>query len=178
MPDYFACEGLDPNYAYNRLVEAPHPKYSGILRYGIEKVVEPYVKEMTYVPNRSNKISEYMTKHWPQLSNVKGVWVVGSTAYMLADDRVPNGDLDLICADEKVLAEVIQLIATTKDALTKTYMGGDRVYSQGRQVDAWTLQPGQTIDDAIKGFSSTHPQARVAFEISTGRLIVYPNEHA
>lgn len=170
---------------YGRLEEAPHPKYfanQGLeLLHLIDSTIQlatgkPYVKEMTYVANKANRISEYMAHNWPQLQDVKGVWVVGSTAYMLADGREPKGDLDLICADDLVLMQVIDLIASTKDALTKTYLGGERVYNGGRQVDVWTLQPDQTIDAAIKGFSSTHPQARVAYEIATGKLIVYPNE--
>jgi hypothetical protein len=135
-------------------------------------------KEMVDVPNRANRIHSYMLGHWPQLINEKGVWVVGSTAYMLSENREPrdNGDLDLICQDAATVERVCKMIGTS-DQHTKTYMGGERIYSGGRQVDVWPLNKGQTIDDAILGFSSTHPQARVAYELATGKLTVYPNEN-
>lgn len=136
----------------------------------------PYLKEMTNVPNRANRIHSYMLEHFPQLVNEKGVWVVGSTAYMLADGREPKQghDLDLICQDNNTLVRVLKLLGS-EDTSTKTYMGGDRMYTNGRQIDVWTLKERQTIDDAINGFSSTHPQARVAYELATGKLTVYPN---
>lgn len=135
-------------------------------------------KEMVDVPNRANRIHSYMLGHWPQLINEKGVWVVGSTAYMLSENREPkeDGDLDLICQDASTVERVCKMIGT-EDQYTKTYMGGERIYSSGRQVDVWPLNRGQTIDDAILGFSSTHPQARVAYELATGKLTVYPNEN-
>lgn len=134
-------------------------------------------KEMVNVPNRANRIHSHMLQHWPQLVNEKGVWVVGSTAYMLSEGREPkeNGDLDLICQDAATVERVSKLIGSS-DMATKTYLGGERLYSSGRQVDVWPLNKGQTIDDAILGFSSTHPQARVAYELATGKLTVYPNE--
>jgi hypothetical protein len=134
-------------------------------------------KEMVHVPNRANRIHSYMLQHWPQLINEKGVWVVGSTAYMLSENREPkdSGDLDLICQDIATVKRVCKLVGT-EDMSTKTYLGGERTYSNGRQVDVWALNKGQTIDDAILGFSPTHPQARVAYELATGKLTVYPNE--
>ena len=139
------------------------------------KAILPYVKEMTNVPNRANRIHSYMLEHFPQLVNEKGVWVVGSTAYMLADGREPKQghDLDLICQDNDTMVRVLKLLGS-EDTSTKTYMGGDRMYTNGRQIDVWTLKERQTIDDAINGFSSTHPQARVAYELATGTLTGYP----
>jgi len=144
---------------------------------GIYTGKEPLTtKEMVNVPNRANRIHSYMLQYWPQLINEKGVWVVGSTAYMLSENREPkdNGDLDLICQDVDTVKHICKLVGT-EDMSCKTYLGGERIYSNGRQVDVWPLNRGQTIDDAILGFSATHPQARVAYELATGKLTVYPN---
>lgn len=132
----------------------------------------------TYMPNRANNIHNYMLQHWPKLVNIQGVWLVGSTAYLLEANCAPTGDLDLICSNQLVLETVVKLVETSADARCRTYMGGERVYHEGKQVDVWTLSQGQTIDDAICGFSSTHPQARVAYELATGKLTVYPNANA
>lgn len=136
-----------------------------------------YNKEMVNVPNRANKLHGYILQYWPQIANEQGVWVVGSTAYLLADNREPTGDLDLVCKDQATVEKISRLLAPT-DMATRTYLGGERVYSGGKQVDVWALNPGQSIDDMILGFSNTHPQARVAYEIATGKLIVYTNVNA
>lgn len=135
--------------------------------------------DRVHVPNRANSIHNYMLQYWPKLVNRPGVWVVGSTAYLLANGRAPDdaGDLDIICTDKAGVESVARLLGTT-DQTTTTYMGGTRVYSNGVQVDIWALNPGQTIEDAINGFTNSHPQARVAYELATGKLIIYPNTEA
>lgn len=130
------------------------------------------------MPNRANAIHSYMLQHFPKLVNVPGLWVVGSTAYMLAENREPKGDLDLIAADKDTVYRVVSILDPGGGDVGVTYLGGARLVADGKQVDIWSLKPGQSIDDAINGFSATHPQARVAYELATGKLTVYPNDQA
>jgi hypothetical protein len=136
--------------------------------------------ERLFMTNRANVLHMYVQQYWPAIINVPGVWIVGSTAYLLAEGRNPeyDGDLDLVCKDSETVHTVIGLLQP-EDLLgmENTYLGGLRVKVRGRQVDIWMLNRLQTIDDVILGYSSnTHAHARVAYEIATGKLTVYPNE--
>lgn len=128
--------------------------------------------------NKSNFIRKWISANWPQLDGVSGVWIVGSTAYMLEQGNQPTGDLDLVCAAQHVLEYVTKLVNPVDTVHAITYYGGERVWDKAlRQVDMWVLKEGQTIDDVILGFDANHPHARVAYEIATGKLTVYPNEN-
>lgn len=132
--------------------------------------------ERKRMSNTANELNKYIEINWPELKYAgPGVWVVGSTAYLINSGKEPTGDLDLICKDATMVDLVLHLLSPEEAMRVKTYMGGNRIYSKGRQVDVWALEGAQTIDDAINRFSATHPQARVAYEVATGKLTVYPN---
>lgn len=141
-------------------------------------------KEMVFEPNRANALHQYILERWPYLVNLPGVWVVGSTAYDIANGKEAKGDLDLIC-DTSDKVELVAGMINPVNLNNKSYLGGTRVVdSTGRQVDIWSLKENQTIDDAVKTFgqqdyqSSIFAHCKVHYSLKERRLTVYPNDNS
>lgn len=153
-------------------------------------------------PNAANRIAEHLTKKWPELVHINGLWFSGSQVWSHLYGKEPpaTSDTDVfVLADapgvqmhsffgtttRPPLAELMHRLGLPESAAKPRTVSADKphyipdgcdITHERGEFDVWTTKAA-TVQGQLRSYPRSHSHCRAAFSFTEG-LIVLPNEEA
>jgi hypothetical protein len=124
-------------------------------------------------------IKKYFSETWPELKGIKDLWLTGGQVWRRFYNMDLNAkDADMFVTTEESLKKVTEILESMAwpgddEPVYMGPLGGVNAATTKGRVDLWIDTSAQAT---LRRYSNARAHARMAYQPSTGRLLVLANE--